>query len=69
MTELNINFKRIKFSRSWKSFTERYNYCNRCERHLRITNDEEIVCALCGETFCCNCISIHQQSCYCFSLN
>ncbi len=47
-----------------ESFACRYRHCNKCEGELDISKDEEIVCALCGETFCSHCIYLHQKSCY-----
>ncbi len=47
-----------------ESFACRYRHCNECKRELDIFKDEEIVCALCGETFCSQCINIHQKFCY-----
>jgi hypothetical protein len=46
-----------------ESFACRYSHCNHCEIKLNISNDEEVVCALCGETFCDRCIHIHQIYC------
>jgi len=46
-----------------ESFASRYRHCNHCEGDLNILEDEEIVCVLCGETFCDHCINIHQIYC------
>jgi hypothetical protein len=64
MTELLTKLKRRKFSKQQKSFAERYKQCNRCDLKLNIYNDEEIVCAICGETFCKTCINKHQRFCF-----
>jgi len=50
LSRLKIN----KFRRHQQTFSYRYNHCNRCSLALDIEHDEEIVCALCGETFCKN---------------
>ena len=47
-----------------ESFACRYRHCNKCEGELDISKDKEIVCDLCGETFCSRCIYLHQKSCY-----
>ncbi|MFW9826272.1 MAG: hypothetical protein ACFFEY_01485 [Candidatus Thorarchaeota archaeon] len=59
-----LKLKKKKFEDLRLSFAKRYRICNRCETSLDIENDEEIVCLLCGETFCSNCISNHQKYCY-----
>lgn len=64
MLELMYKLKKRKFKRVKDSFAKRYRHCNRCEKNLNIYNDEEIVCGLCGETFCNCCISGHQKYCY-----
>lgn len=56
--------KASKFRRYQQSFSYKYNHCNRCSIELGIKNDEEIVCELCGETFCKTCIGKHQVYCY-----
>lgn len=53
----------INYNALQESFACRYRHCNQCEVKLNIDNDEEIVCVLCGETFCKNCIIIHQEYC------
>jgi hypothetical protein len=63
MTELITRIKKKRIFKDQISFAERYRHCNRCEKYLFIDQDEEIVCALCGETFCINCISKHQELC------
>ena len=63
MSELITRIKKKRMYKEQISFAERYRHCNRCENDLRIDHDEEIVCALCGETFCKNCIGIHQKFC------
>lgn len=64
MLELMCKIKKRKFQRVKDSFACRYKQCNRCEKNLNIYNNEEIVCVLCGETFCAGCISNHQKYCY-----
>ncbi|MHA2051504.1 MAG: hypothetical protein ACW986_17965 [Promethearchaeota archaeon] len=64
MTELLTKFKKRKHYKDQKTFAVRYRHCNRCEKQLKIYRDEEIVCVLCGETFCESCIRKHQQYCY-----
>ncbi|MFX0072816.1 MAG: hypothetical protein ACFFAO_17175 [Candidatus Hermodarchaeota archaeon] len=59
---LKLKKKRIESYRI--SFARRYRECNRCEKDLNILRNEEIVCALCGETFCNSCINKHQKYCY-----
>jgi len=61
MTELISRIKKRRINKEQISFAERYRHCNRCEQYLHIDRDEEIVCALCGETFCLDCIHKHQQ--------
>ncbi|MFX0000465.1 MAG: hypothetical protein ACFE9Q_08215 [Candidatus Hodarchaeota archaeon] len=56
--------KKRKFQRDKDYFAWRYRHCNYCEKNLNIYNNEEIVCGLCGETFCNSCINHHQQYCY-----
>ena len=53
----------LNYNALQESFACRYRHCNQCEVKLNIDNDEEIVCVLCGETFCKNCILIHQEYC------
>ncbi|MFX1280600.1 MAG: hypothetical protein ACFFA3_14580 [Promethearchaeota archaeon] len=64
MTELIAKYKKRRITKEKITFAERYRRCNRCEKDLIIVNDEEVVCALCGETFCNECINKHQQFCY-----
>ena len=64
MTQLALKINKKKFEQKRKSFAQRYRHCNRCEKSLDIIIDEEIVCALCGETFCKSCIIKHQNYCY-----
>ena len=64
MNELIQKFKKRKFRIDRASFAERYRHCNRCEKNLNIINNEEIVCGLCGETFCNYCINNHQKYFY-----
>lgn len=64
MSELITKIKKRRFYKEKFSFAERYRNCNRCEKRLCIEHDEEIVCALCGETFCGKCINKHQQYCF-----
>lgn len=64
MLELIGKLKKRKLQRDRYSFAKRYRRCNRCEKNLNIYNDEEIVCGLCGETFCNRCINSHQKYCY-----
>lgn len=64
MLELNYKKKKRKFQKTRDSFALRYRHCNRCEKNLDIYKNEEIVCALCGETFCAICINLHQKYCY-----
>ena len=59
-----LKSKKKKFQNNIASFANRYRHCNRCNKYLYIANDEEIVCGLCGETFCNNCITNHQKYCY-----
>ncbi|MFX1600658.1 MAG: hypothetical protein ACFFB6_08690 [Promethearchaeota archaeon] len=59
-----LKLKKKKFEYNKSSFAKRYQRCNRCEKYLNIANDEEIVCGLCGETFCDFCIKSHQKYCY-----
>ncbi|MFX1569840.1 MAG: hypothetical protein ACFFCV_15920 [Promethearchaeota archaeon] len=56
--------KKRKFQKARDSFAVRYRRCNRCMKSLDIYSNEEIVCVLCGETFCANCITPHQKYCY-----
>jgi hypothetical protein len=63
MSELITKIKKRKINKEQISFADRYRHCNRCEKYLHIEQNEEIVCALCGETFCINCINKHQQFC------
>jgi len=56
MLELMLKLKKRKFQNFRSSFAKRYRQCNRCEKELNIHNNEEIVCLLCGETFCNYCI-------------
>ncbi len=64
MLSFILKLKDKKFQEYKNSFSERYRHCNRCEITLNIHNDEEIVCVLCGETFCNSCINKHQKYCY-----
>ena len=64
MTELLGKLKKRKFYKEQKSFSDRYKQCNRCGAKLNIFNDEEIICAVCGETFCGICINKHQRFCF-----
>jgi hypothetical protein len=64
MLELLYKLKKRKFQKFRESFAWRYRHCNRCEKHLNIHDNEEIVCGLCGETFCNYCINHHQKYCY-----
>ena len=64
MNELILRFKKRKFRTVRASFAERYQHCNHCEKTLNIYNNEEVVCVLCGETFCNCCINTHQKYCY-----
>ncbi|MFX1388770.1 MAG: hypothetical protein ACFE9Z_01750 [Promethearchaeota archaeon] len=59
-----LKFKKRKLEDLRSSFSLRYRHCNRCQKTLNIDNDEEIVCVLCGETFCSKCINSHQKYCY-----
>ena len=52
------------FRKYQQSFSYQYSHCNRCNKELDIKNDEEVVCILCGETFCEYCIAKHQVYCY-----
>lgn len=63
MSELITRIKKGRIDKEQISFAERYRHCNRCENELQIDQDEEIVCALCGETYCKNCIDKHQKFC------
>ncbi|MFX1374722.1 MAG: hypothetical protein ACFFA0_02815 [Promethearchaeota archaeon] len=53
----------INFYALQESFACRYRHCNECEGELDISKDQEVVCALCGETFCVSCINSHQKYC------
>jgi len=64
MNELIHKFKKKKYRSIRASFAERYRHCNHCEKNLNIFNNDEIVCGLCGETFCNRCINNHQIYCY-----
>lgn len=64
MTELILKLKKKKFEKRRKLFAQGYRHCNHCEKHLNIKIDEEIICAICGETFCKSCITNHQKCCY-----
>ena len=64
MLEIRYKIKNRKFQRVRDSFAWRYRHCNRCETNLNIYTNEEIVCALCGETFCAHCVDDHQKYCY-----
>ncbi|MFW9971065.1 MAG: hypothetical protein ACFFDF_12800 [Candidatus Odinarchaeota archaeon] len=59
-----LKLKKRKFQNDRSSFAKRYQHCNRCEKELNIQNNDEIVCVLCGETFCNWCINKHQKYCY-----
>ncbi len=59
-----LKLKKKKYENYRSSFAKRYRQCNRCEKELNIYNNEEIVCVLCGETFCNCCINNHQKYCY-----
>ncbi|MFX0028824.1 MAG: hypothetical protein ACFE8B_06415 [Candidatus Hermodarchaeota archaeon] len=61
MSELITRIKKKRIYKEQISFAEHYRHCNRCEKYLNIDQDEEIVCAICGETFCNDCIKNHQQ--------
>ena len=63
MSELIAKYKKRRITKEKIFFAERYRQCNRCEKYLQIDNDEEIVCVLCGETFCNECINKHQKFC------
>ncbi|MFW9939552.1 MAG: hypothetical protein ACFFFT_00830 [Candidatus Thorarchaeota archaeon] len=47
-----------------ESFACKYRHCSKCGVELDISKDKELVCALCGETFCSDCIYLHQKSCF-----
>lgn len=64
MTELILKLKEKKFQKLRYTFAFRYRHCNRCDKYLNISANEEIVCASCGETFCESCITNHQRYCY-----
>ena len=64
MSDLTYRIKKRKFQKARESFAVRYRHCNRCKKSLNIQYNEEIVCALCGETFCFECINPHQKYCY-----
>lgn len=64
MLSFLVKFRDKKFQKSKNSFSKRYQHCNRCEINLNISNNEEIVCGICGETFCNSCIDKHQKYCY-----
>ncbi|MFX1374724.1 MAG: hypothetical protein ACFFA0_02825 [Promethearchaeota archaeon] len=64
MSDLIAKLKKRRFFKEKVSFEDRYQHCNRCKIYLNVDCDKEIVCALCGETFCNNCIDKHQQFCY-----
>ncbi|MBA7675880.1 hypothetical protein ES703_84119 [subsurface metagenome] len=53
----------INYNALQESFACRYRHCSKCDVELDISNDDEIVCVLCGETFCSRCIYLHQKSC------
>ena len=53
----------INYNAHQESFACRYRHCNQCEVELDISRDKEVVCVLCGETFCTACIFIHQEYC------
>lgn len=65
MLEIIHKLKKRKFQKFRDTFASKYQHCNHCKKFLNIFNNEEIICALCGETFCNCCITNHQKYCYC----
>ena len=50
-----------RFNKNGLTSIERYQQCNRCKIKLNVDRDEEIICLLCGETFCNSCIDKHTK--------